>query len=334
MGILVVDPNVDDLSFICRFLNMSGYNDVFPFSSIREAEQNLHRSDSSALKSIFAIDIAIIDVSSGQPAYHFLEKMRRSAVYQDLPILAISDGNRSEAMSSSFAYGATDFLSKSIDEYELKARVRVGIKLKYEIERRKARERELIEVTNQLTDLNEILSNLSLIDSLTGIANRRCFDDSLSQEWRRAVRHGGDLTLIMIDVDHFKRYNDSYGHQMGDKCLVDLTRTINLQLRRPGDMLARYGGEEFAIILPNTAAWQTDVLCSKIQKSIENLHIPHESSPSASYVTISMGVASTNPAEGFMDSARLLQAADEALYIAKAKGRNTFVINAKKSFSA
>lgn len=326
MGILVVDTNPDDLRFIGRFLKDAGYQDIFPFSSLNEADETLHRYEGHQQKFILNIDMAIIDVSSGQTGYHFIEKMRQSKNYQDLPILAISEGHRSEAMSSSFAYGATDFLSKSIDECELRARVRAGIKLKCEIEMRKAREKELIEAANQLTDLNDILSNLSLIDGLTNIANRRCFDESLSREWRRAARHGGDLTLIMIDVDHFKLYNDSYGHQRGDKCLMDVTKAINMQLQRPGDMLARYGGEEFAIILPNTKAWQSDALCAKIKKNIEAMNIPHKSSPTADHVTISMGVASRDPSQKNSDLGQLIQEADEALYEAKMKGRNTYII--------
>src|SRR5690606_1600942 len=102
----------------------------------------------------------------------------------------------------------------------------------YEIDRRKAREHELIEATHQLSDLNQILSKLSLMDSLTGIPNRRCFDETLDQEWRRSLRHGGDLTVIMLDIDYFKQFNDTYGHQKGDQCLRLVAKAIHDELRR------------------------------------------------------------------------------------------------------
>jgi PleD family two-component response regulator len=111
------------------------------------------------MQAVFGIDIAIIDVTGGIPCYRMIERMRQSYIYQDVPVIAMSEHSRAEGMSSSFAYGASDFFSKPIEEYELKARVRAGIRLKYEIERRKARERELIEAINQLSDLNEVLSN-------------------------------------------------------------------------------------------------------------------------------------------------------------------------------
>ncbi|NRA63919.1 MAG: diguanylate cyclase [Pseudobacteriovorax sp.] len=334
MGILVIDANPIHLDRVIGILKSSGYGEIFSFQSVQDARRSMIGEERTSLNAMLGIDLVLVDVTGDPEGFHFVDKIRRSPVYKDIPVVVMCEGNRSEAISSAFAYGATDFISKPVDITELKARARSGIKLKYEIERRKARERELIEVTNQLSDLNEILANLSLIDALTGIPNRRCFDDTIQQEWRRAARHGGDLALLMIDVDHFKMYNDTYGHQMGDTCLQEVAKTIGQQLRRPGDLLARYGGEEFAIILPNTNAEQTASLQKAIMSAISGLALEHNASPTSDIVTISMGVASVTPDNDINSPQELIQIADQALYKAKESGRNQVYISDKKQISA
>lgn len=337
MGVLIVDPIEEDINNIQKLLRNWGYHKIFPFMSIHEANSSLTLQDTSNLRSIFGIDVALVDISIGVEAYKFIDSLKKSYIFQDVPVIAMSEHARAEGLSSAFAYGATDFLSKPIEDYELKARLRAGIRLKYEIERRKARERELIEVTNQLSDLNELLSTLSLVDSLTSIPNRRAFDNTLDQEWRRAIRHGGPITVIMIDIDFFKQYNDTYGHQMGDRCLSNVARELKSKLRRPGDLVARYGGEEFALVLPNTNAHQTETLCKKVLEGVEGLMIPHEASSISKFVTISMGVASFEPSiekQPKFTAEDLLQLADAALYEAKQKGRNRCVFSSESQVSS
>ena len=326
MGILLIDPNNEDRSRIESLLQSFGYHNIYAFAQAQEAETKLSLNHETTVNTIFSIDTIIIDVSQGSTYLKLIEKMKRSYIFQNVTIIATSDHNRAEAMSSAFAYGASDFLGKPVEEFELKARVRSSIKLKFEIKRRLARERELLEATNQLSDLNELLANLSLIDSLTGIPNRRCLEQTLDKEWRRAERNNLPLTFIMIDIDYFKQFNDTYGHQLGDNCLLEVARGLKTQLRRPGDFIARYGGEEFSIILPGTSADLITGLCEQLNKYLKSLRIPHEASKVADHVTISMGIASAIPKKAGPSSLEgLIKEADEALYNAKANGRNQFV---------
>jgi diguanylate cyclase (GGDEF)-like protein len=177
--------------------------------------------------------------------------------------------------------------------------------------------------TQLLEELNEV-NNLATIDHLTGLANRRHFDRSLTDEWRRALRNQEPLSLIMCDVDHFKPYNDHYGHQKGDICLTQIAQAIEHSIRRPGDLATRYGGEEFAVILPNTNTQGAIKVAEKIQDTVNRLKIVHEYSKVSEYVTLSLGIGTLVPA---LDSSsiQLICEADRLLYIAKQKGRNQFV---------
>jgi len=165
------------------------------------------------------------------------------------------------------------------------------------------------------------LQRLSFLDGLTGIANRRYFDEYLEKELKQAVRNGIPLSLIMCDIDYFKAYNDNYGHQAGDKCLINVASALQNALKRPTDIAARYGGEEFAIILPNTGKDGSAKVAEKLRSSIEGLGIDHSGSLVGKYVTISLGVATIYP-ELNSSSMALINASDRALYQAKNDGRN------------
>jgi diguanylate cyclase (GGDEF)-like protein len=174
--------------------------------------------------------------------------------------------------------------------------------------------------TRELLESNRKLTALSSTDALTGVANRRQFDDTLAREWGRAQRSGEPLALAMIDVDCFKLYNDNYGHQAGDACLREVARVIQAAVHRATDLAARYGGEEFAFIAPLNSSAQAALLAETIRAGLQALALPHEASP-AGCVTVSIGVASITPTE--RQSAELLvRAADQALYLAKERGRN------------
>ncbi|MCU0534802.1 MAG: diguanylate cyclase [Hydrococcus sp. Prado102] len=176
-----------------------------------------------------------------------------------------------------------------------------------------------------LQKANQELESLSCIDSLTGIANRRRFDRSLEQEWQRMTREQKPLSLIFCDVDRFKKYNDRYGHQAGDRCLQQVAKAIHSSLLRSGDLAARYGGEEFAIILPNTDAVGAIAVAKRIKSQLANLQIAHDDSSIGKYVTASLGVASLIPnAQNEPDF--LIAQADKALYQAKEQGRDRFVV--------
>jgi diguanylate cyclase (GGDEF)-like protein/PAS domain S-box-containing protein len=184
-------------------------------------------------------------------------------------------------------------------------------------------------VAHDATDrkrLEETLRNLSYQDGLTGIANRRRFDEKLDQEWRRAAREHQPISLIMIDIDFFKNYNDLYGHPAGDECLKRLAQVLAETVARPGDIAARYGGEEFAAILPNTSLLGAEKLAEQIRAHIEGLELPHAKSTVSPWVTVSVGLATRIP--GNDDAATmLLEGADRALYLAKQQGRNRVVVD-------
>ena len=171
-----------------------------------------------------------------------------------------------------------------------------------------------------LRDAKAKLEKISMTDSLTGLANRRQFDEYLEREYRRAVRHGTALSLVMLDIDQFKEYNDQYGHPAGDACLKTVAGALRGMAHRPADLVARYGGEEFALVLPETA--DGSAVAESCRKTIEALQIPHESSRVANVVTISVGIAVLTPKTWHQNLHDLIHRADEALYEAKESGRN------------
>jgi diguanylate cyclase (GGDEF)-like protein len=178
--------------------------------------------------------------------------------------------------------------------------------------------------TAELDAANRRLEALSMTDALTGVANRRSFDAALAAEWDRAFRSGAPLSLILVDVDHFKAYNDTYGHQGGDDCLRDVAAAMQQVMTRATDLIARYGGEEFAVLLPGSTAAEANVNAERLRRAVEAAALPHRSSSAADIVTISVGAATVTPAAGSAQP-NLIRAADEALYRAKREGRNRVV---------
>jgi diguanylate cyclase (GGDEF)-like protein len=170
----------------------------------------------------------------------------------------------------------------------------------------------------------EQLKLIASMDGLTGVANRRHFDNTLDLEWRRAMRSAIPLSLIMIDIDFFKNYNDLYGHLAGDSCLQKIAHTIRDSLRRAGNFAARYGGEEFTVILPDTNTEEAYLFAESLREKIENLNIEHNDSKVGSNVTVSIGVSTTIPKKDHTQD-ELISLADKALYKAKQGGRNRVV---------
>jgi diguanylate cyclase (GGDEF)-like protein len=175
--------------------------------------------------------------------------------------------------------------------------------------------------TRELEAANNELAKIATQDGLTHIANRRRFDEFLQQEWLRCTRQNQAISLLMLDVDHFKGYNDTYGHPAGDQVLIQIAALCEAQTGRSTDLTARYGGEEFVIVLSHTDAAGALKVAQAINKFVQNLAIPHASSPTADVVTISIGVATTQPS-GISNPATLIASADSALYVAKNNGRN------------
>ncbi|MCA9575667.1 MAG: GGDEF domain-containing protein [Myxococcales bacterium] len=172
--------------------------------------------------------------------------------------------------------------------------------------------------------LNEQLTAMSRTDSLSGLANRRSFDDTLEAEWARMARERTPLSLLFVDIDHFKRFNDAYGHRDGDDCLRRVGQVIAKGARRPADLAARYGGEEFVILLPNTSLAGAEEVAERVLALVDELGIRHADSPTAGHVTISVGVATADP-ETDLEPRHLVETADACLYRAKNKGRHGLV---------
>lgn len=196
-----------------------------------------------------------------------------------------------------------------------------GVYLIYQIYSREAIEKELRDAKLSLETLNHELETLASEDSLTGLSNRRKFDSALKTEFNRALRNRSWLALIMIDVDRFKQFNDLYGHPAGDDCLTRVSEALQTVPNRAGDLLARYGGEELVVLLPDTDEKGAEAIAERVRAAIQALEITHSANPGG-VVTISAGVATILPTRGEKTSLDLLQAADEALYDAKAGGRN------------
>jgi diguanylate cyclase (GGDEF)-like protein len=185
-------------------------------------------------------------------------------------------------------------------------------------------EKEKRQLSLALVDVEKARTELELlatVDVLTGLANRRRMEQFLTEAWHNARRDKREIALIMADVDHFKLYNDGYGHNKGDECLKKVAELLNGNIPRETDLVARFGGEEFCVILPNTSEEGGYKVAENLRRSIEGLGYPHEYSPTLKTVTVSLGVASISPADGHV-VAQLLERADQALYAAKRSGRN------------
>lgn len=251
-----------------------------------------------------APDLMLLDVS--MPDLDGLEvcrQLKADPLLKDVPVIFVTAGNTPEEESRGFAAGAVDFITKPVNPTVVRARVRTHLTLKHQ---------------------SDLLRNLAYVDGLTGIANRRRFEETLTREWRTCSRVREGLTVGMIDVDHFKLFNDHYGHPAGDECLRSVAQALQTTLQRPRDLLARYGGEEFACIIPASEADAVTALFEHLRESIVALRIPHESSPTFPFVSISLGfhhaVPNVDTAPGDW-----IATADEWLYEAKLQGRNRVV---------
>ena len=250
-----------------------------------------------------------------------LKDYRAAAATHAVPVIMLSTRDDSRYKSQAFAAGASDYLVKPPDQIELIARIRAHSRSYLAHVQRDEAFRQLHELQRQLEASNRELQRISSQDGLTGLFNRRHFDAYLEQEWARALREGSTMAMVLADIDYFKAFNDHYGHQAGDDCLQRVARVFREVLQRPGDLAARYGGEEFVVVLPKTDLEGAVVIAESIRTRVERLNIPHESSKTTNYVTLSLGVATVRPSPR-MHPADLVGLADKALYQAKQKGRN------------
>jgi two-component system chemotaxis family response regulator WspR len=249
------------------------------------------------------------------------QSFRTHSTIRDIPVVMLSSNDDPVAKAAAFAAGANDYLVKLPDSVELIARLRYHSASYVTRLQRDDAYRALRASQIKLEELNMQLLKLSNLDGLTGVANRRHFDERLGIEWLRALRNRNPLTLIMFDVDWFKLYNDKFGHLEGDECLKRIARTAQEIVSRPADTLARYGGEEFIVLLPETDASGAAIVAEKLRTEVESLHLPNPDSTISPYVTISLGVTTIVPEVNSApdDGLKLV---DKALYQAKGAGRN------------
>ncbi len=246
-------------------------------------------------------DLILLDVMMpGMDGYEVCRRLKAEATTRDIPVIfvtaLVSEADEARGLKA----GAIDYITKPISPIIVKMRIRNHLELK--------RHRDL-------------LADMAAIDGLTGIPNRRRFDEVLHMEWHRAQRTGKPLSLLMIDIDHFKRYNDSYGHLQGDDCLRDVARAFAELVHRGGDFVARYGGEEFVCVLAETDAQGAQIVAERLLAAVSDLNIPHETSPVAPRVTVSIGYCTASSVSGHSWE-QLIDCADRNLYRAKQAGRN------------
>lgn len=248
-------------------------------------------------------DLILLDaVMPGMDGYAVCAALRASEITRDIPIIFVTALKTPEDETRALDAGAADFISKPVNAAVVRARVRTQLTVKFQ---------------------SDALRELTLTDGLTGVANRRAFDERLETEWRRCGRAEVPIALILVDIDHFKDFNDAYGHQVGDACLQRAGDAMRRAAMRPQDMLARYGGEEFAILLPYEDINGAEAVARKVLDEIAQLKIPHALSSVGPMLTVSMGVASLTPSDK-IESAVLVKSADALLYEAKASGRNRY----------
>ncbi|HSW12240.1 MAG TPA: diguanylate cyclase [Solimonas sp.] len=250
---------------------------------------------------------------------------RADPATQDIPIIVLSTKEEPAVKSEAFALGANDYLVKLPDGIELIARIRHHSKAYLNQLQRDEAYRALRRSQQQLLEKNLELERLTNLDGLTGLSNRRYFSEFMEVQWRRAIREQSAFSVLMIDVDDFKRYNDGYGHLAGDEVLRQVGAAIQRCCERPTDLAARFGGEEFVVALAMVRQEEAQAFGGKLLQAVRRLEIPHSGSTVAGTVTVSIGGAATLPQRD--DSyLTLIQAADVALYAAKGQGKNRVVV--------
>jgi diguanylate cyclase (GGDEF)-like protein len=264
-------------------------------------------------------DLVVLDVD--MPVMNGYETAQRlRALGGDhgwIPIIFLSSNVQDNDIATGIEAGGDDYLAKPVSPVVLRAKINA-------MQRITDMRQRLVDLTQELEGKNASLKQESSQDALTGIPNRRSFDAAFDQEWNHAMRTGKPLALLLADVDYFKRYNDTYGHQRGDDALKAVANAMRSAARRKVDLVARYGGEEFALLLPETPPVSALLVAGRVLEALRAMRIPHEASPSG-HVTMSIGVCATVP-QGGQDPAELVKTADRALYDAKSKGRNQAVL--------
>ncbi|MBF0191295.1 MAG: diguanylate cyclase [Magnetococcales bacterium] len=289
--VLIVDDetiNIDVLSGLLK----PHYRVV----AAKSGEMALQRLENQPLPDLILLDV----VMPGMNGFEVCERLKSQPRTRDVPVIFITASISESDEIRGFAVGAVDYITKPYRPAIVSARVKTHIELK----RR-----------------GDMLERLAILDGLTSIPNRRRFDQFLEYEWFRSTRYGHPFSLLLMDIDFFKLFNDHYGHTHGDQCLRQVAGAIVGAMPRTIDLAARYGGEEFACVLPETTLVGGRAVAERILKAVSDLAIPHATSKAAEYVTLSIGIACMTPTLE-RHSVDLIGQADQALYLAKRNGRN------------
>ena len=295
-SILVVDDDPILIRLLARMLSPLGY---VQFATNGEEALELLRAEPP--------DVVLLDAEMpGMSGAALCRTLKQHEELEDIPVIFVTNNRHPEFEVSCFELGAVDFVHKPVHAPVLRARLQTHIRLK---------------------QLSDRLRRTATLDPLTEIANRRVFEETLDCEWKRAQRHHQPLSLMLIDIDHFKAFNDHYGHPAGDTCLKQFASTLRKLTARASDRVARYGGEEFALLLPGTHATGATTVAQRLLALLEDAAIPHGHSPVAHYVTASIGISTFAPngeplACSINGAQALVLAADKALYDAKQSGRS------------
>ncbi len=264
-----------------------------------------------------SVDIALMDVEMpGINGFEATQKIREIKGDEGwFPIIFLTTKDDDDSYTQGFLAGGDAYLPKPINPLRLQLQISAMERIYHT--RKKLKEAQL-----ELIEANKALLHLSMFDKLTGLANRRNFDVTLEKEYKLAKREKKPLTVIICDIDFFKIYNDTYGHQVGDDCLESVGACLIQMAGRPADLACRYGGEEFTFILPNTNLQGGSDFAEKVRQGIESLAIEHGGSKVAPHITLSLGVATYNGQ--YKSGDEITKAADDALYRAKESGRNKY----------
>jgi diguanylate cyclase (GGDEF)-like protein len=302
--VLVVDDTLANIEILYKILQ--GEYEVFFAKNGRDALKVVQRE----LPDLVLLDIMMPELDG----YQVCSQLKADPSTAHIPVIFITAMGSEEDETKGLDCGAIDYLTKPISPPIVRARVRNHLELK--------RSRDLLAALGgELSEKNLELKRLAREDGLTGLANRRHFNEMLDAELKRAFRSRQYLSLILCDVDFFKRYNDHYGHVAGDKCLQIIGATLLSTFMRAGDLSARYGGEEFAVVLPETSPESAGQLAEKLRQKLIAQAIPHACSDALEVVSFSMGVVGAQVTRE-RDAEWFIAAADRALYLSKENGRN------------
>lgn len=289
--ILLVDDESVNIQILHGILDEGDYEFIFATDGATALDLAIEQ----------APDIILLDVMMpGMDGYEVCRRLKGASLTRNIPIIFVTALNQMEDEEKGLTLGAIDYVAKPLSP----AIVRVRVKNHLELKRFRDR-----------------LENMAMFDGLTEIANRRRFDDFLDTEWKRAGRNKTPLSIILMDIDFFKPFNDHYGHAAGDECLKKVAKTLANCLERPADLVARYGGEEFVCVLPETGEEGAGNVAGQLSEAIRAMQVPHEYSKVADVVTMSLGCL-TATGDDHMTPTQIIQEVDKLLYQSKEGGRN------------